>query len=79
VRGEFGKANARIPLIGFSRAAQDAYLRDFHLYIPRDCVASRSAEANARALAQMREVLGATIDPSTALDLVGLKQQARSA
>jgi nicotinamidase-related amidase len=59
--------------------AQDAYLRDFCLYVPRDCVASRSEEANARALAQMREVLGAAIDPSTALDLGALLRQARSA
>lgn len=59
--------------------AQDAFLRDFHLYIPSDCVASRSEELNARALAHMETVLGANIRPSTTLDLDALRRQERSA
>lgn len=54
--------------------AQDAFLRDFHLYIPRDCVASRSTTANKRALAYMATILGANTQPSTTLDLAGLKK-----
>ena len=49
--------------------AQDAYMRDFHLLIPRDCVASVSGEANSRALEHMEAVLKADTRESTALDL----------
>jgi nicotinamidase-related amidase len=52
--------------------AQDAFMRDFHLCIPRDCVASRSKEANDWALAHMETILGADIQPSTTLDLEAL-------
>jgi nicotinamidase-related amidase len=50
--------------------ANDAYLRDFRLFVPRDCVASLSEEANERALAHMETVLQADIRPSTALEFV---------
>jgi nicotinamidase-related amidase len=49
--------------------ANDAFMRDFHLFIPADCVASNDAEENARALEQMKKVLKADITPSTELDL----------
>jgi nicotinamidase-related amidase len=49
--------------------ANDAYMRDFHLFVPADCVASRTAEENATALHQMHTLLQADIRPSTALDL----------
>ena len=52
--------------------AQDAFMRDFHLYIPRDCVASHSKAANKSALAHMETILGADIQPSTTLDLSNL-------
>jgi nicotinamidase-related amidase len=34
--------------------ANDAYMRDFHLVVPRDCVASNTAEENHIALEHMR-------------------------
>jgi nicotinamidase-related amidase len=52
--------------------ANDAYMRDFHLFVPADCVASRTAEENATALHQMHTLLRADIRPSTALDLTQL-------
>lgn len=57
--------------------ANDAYMRDFRLVIPPDCVASNNPEDNAHALLQMQTVLKAEITPSTDLDLTALKQQAR--
>ena len=45
--------------------ANDAYMRDFRLWVPRDCVASNSEEENNHALEQMRQVLKADIRPST--------------
>jgi nicotinamidase-related amidase len=59
--------------------ANDAYLRDFLLYVPSDCSASSDAEENAHALAQMRKVLKADIRPSTELDLEALKRRTRAA
>src|ERR1700722_877441 len=39
--------------------ANDAYMRDFHLVIPSDCVASNTEEENQYALDQMAKVLKA--------------------
>ena len=36
--------------------AHDAYMREFRLVVPRDCVASERADAERQALAHMREV-----------------------
>ena len=47
--------------------AHDAYMRDFHLIIPADCVASNSVAENENALDQMRKVLKADIRPSTGI------------
>jgi nicotinamidase-related amidase len=44
--------------------ANDAYMRDFHLTVPADCVASNTEEENRYALEQMREVLKADTSPS---------------
>jgi nicotinamidase-related amidase len=52
--------------------ANDAFMRDFTLYVPADCVASNHAEENTYALRQMQTVLKADITPSTDLDLAGL-------
>lgn len=41
--------------------ANDAYMRDFRLIVPRDCVASETKEANDHALAQMKKHLRADI------------------
>lgn len=50
----------------------NAYMRDFDLFIPRDCVASNTAERNEAALGYMRQVLRAWVGPSASLDLAGL-------
>jgi nicotinamidase-related amidase len=57
--------------------ANDAYMRDFHLLIPADCVASLRPDENQHALIHMQRVLKADIRPSTTLDLNALKRQAR--
>jgi len=54
--------------------ANDAYMRDFRLVVPSDCVASNTEEENRYALEQMRDVLKADITPSTELDLEALKR-----
>src|SRR6266508_3439192 len=56
--------------------ANGAYMRDFRLYVPGDCVAPNRAEDNDYALEQMRVVLKADVTPSTALDLAALKRGA---
>ena len=58
--------------------ANDAYMRDFHLVIPSDCVASADKEANRHALELMERVLKADTRPSAELDLKELQQQAVS-
>jgi nicotinamidase-related amidase len=57
--------------------ANDAYMRDFHLCIPADCVASNTEEENRNALHQMHKVLKAEIRPSTELDFATLRQRLR--
>jgi nicotinamidase-related amidase len=52
--------------------ANDAYMRDFHLAVPADCVASNTEEENRYALEQMRKVLKADTSPSDELRLEGL-------
>ena len=56
--------------------ANDAYMRDFNLIIPSDCVASSTPEANEHALELMERVLKADATPSTELDLEEIKRQA---
>jgi nicotinamidase-related amidase len=55
--------------------ANDAYMRDFNLVIPSDCVASADEEANRHALELMKRVLKADINASTELDLEELTRQ----
>jgi nicotinamidase-related amidase len=57
--------------------ANDAYMRDFNLVIPSDCVASNTAEDNEHALKLMEQVLKADTTPSTDLDLEELKRADR--
>ncbi len=52
--------------------ANDAYMRDFHLIIPRDCVASENEEENERALEQMAKVLKADVKPSAKINFKAL-------
>lgn len=56
--------------------ANDAYMRDFHLFIPADCVASADAQENRHALEHMRRVLKADIRPSAEIDFKELKRAA---
>jgi nicotinamidase-related amidase len=51
--------------------ANDAYMRDFHLCVPRDCVASNTPEENEHALTQIEKVLKADIRESIGLPLPG--------
>ena len=55
-------------------SANDAYMRDFHLVVPSDCIASNEARDNKQALELMRTVLKADTTPSTKLDLEKLKR-----
>ena len=58
--------------------ANDAYMRDFNLVIPADCVASNDAEENRLVLEQMKKVLKADITPSAELDLERLNSNHHS-
>ena len=57
--------------------ASDAYMRDFHLFVPEDCVASSDPRENEHALEHMRRVLKADTRPSAEIDFDELKQLAR--
>jgi nicotinamidase-related amidase len=53
--------------------ANDAYMRDFNIFVPADCVVSETQEENEYALKQMEKVLKADITLSDQLNLEGLK------
>ncbi len=53
--------------------ANDAYMRDFHLVVPADCVASNSDRENRHALDQMKVILKADIRPAAEVDLGALR------
>jgi nicotinamidase-related amidase len=53
-------------------SANDAYMRDFNLIVPADCIASNTKGENDYALAQMSKVLKADTTSSTELDLQAL-------
>lgn len=55
-------------------SASDAYMREFTLYIPADCVASGSAQHTQETLDYVGRVLSADITPSDQLDLRELCQ-----
>ena len=57
--------------------AHDAYMRDFHLVIPSDCVASNDPRENEYTLRKMRRLLDADIRPSNELDFERLKRSSR--
>lgn len=52
--------------------ANDAYMRDFDLFIPADCVASNTAAENKHALQLMERVLKADLTLSTRLNFESL-------
>lgn len=54
--------------------ANDAYMRDFKLFVPSDCSVSEIPEENANALKQMERVLKADIRPASKLDLEKLSR-----
>ncbi len=55
--------------------ASDAYMRDFNLLVPQDCIASETAADNQHALAYMSKVLKADTRPSTEIDLKAMARQ----
>ncbi|MDF2439626.1 MAG: hypothetical protein JWN98_610 [Abditibacteriota bacterium] len=56
--------------------ANDAYMRDFHVVVPRDCIASNTLEENEHALEIMEKVLKADTRPSNQIDFVELLKDA---
>jgi nicotinamidase-related amidase len=56
--------------------ANDAYMRDFNLVIPSDCVASNTEEDNEHALRLMKQVLKADTTASDKIDFEELKRLA---
>ena len=52
--------------------ANDAYMRDFKIFIPADCVVSNTEQENQHALKQMETVLKADVTISSELDLESL-------
>jgi nicotinamidase-related amidase len=63
----------RVIITGFAAnicvlfTANDAYMRDYELLVPADCVASNTEEENRNALEQMRRVLKADIRESNTI------------
>ena len=55
--------------------AGDAHLRDYHLLIPRDCVASRDERENERVLQYMERVFEADIALSSEIDFAAWKDK----
>ena len=55
--------------------ANDAYMRDYKVFVPGDCVVSNTEEENAYALKQMETVLKADTTISKELDLDRLSQR----
>ena len=51
--------------------AHDAYMRDYRLVVPSDCVASLTESANRHALTHMADVTKAEVRPSAAIDFQG--------
>jgi len=57
--------------------AADAYVRDVDIYAPRDCIASRSAGENRKALDYMARVFRANTSESSRLNVKKLAGTAR--
>ena len=57
--------------------ASDAYMRDFHLHVPADCIASIAPEHTRDALEYMERVLRVDTTPSMELDLDALARESR--
>jgi nicotinamidase-related amidase len=57
--------------------ASDAYMRDFNLLVPQDCIASETEADNQHALKYMAKVLKADTRPSTDIDFKQWPDKAR--
>jgi nicotinamidase-related amidase len=55
--------------------ANDAYMRDFNLVIPSDCVAAQDTKQSAKTLKYMEKVLKADVRPSSKIDFGKLKRK----
>jgi nicotinamidase-related amidase len=53
--------------------AHDAYMRDYHLVVPGDCIASQTEEDDREALAHMAKVTKADTGPSPRIDFSALQ------
>jgi nicotinamidase-related amidase len=53
--------------------ASDAFMRDYHLFVPADCVASLNSAENSRCLEQMHRLLDSDIRPYQALNLEAIQ------
>jgi nicotinamidase-related amidase len=51
--------------------AADAYMRDFRLVVPHDCIGAKTKEAQHRALRMMAQLFGAKTGTSSRLGLAG--------
>jgi nicotinamidase-related amidase len=51
--------------------AADAYMRDFRLVVPRDCISAKTREAHDRAIRTMTQLFGAKTAASSGLGLSG--------
>lgn len=58
--------------------ANDAYMRDYRIVVPSDCIASSSEEEDRAALEQMQRFLKADVSPSTEIDLESFLAEPRS-
>jgi nicotinamidase-related amidase len=56
--------------------AHDAYMRDYALFVPRDCLASEAEIDDRQVLEQMAKSCKADTRPAAELDLAGLKKAA---
>lgn len=59
--------------------ANDAYMRDYRLLVPADCVSSARDDDNAHALAQIADILKADVTDATQLELAKEIAKAREA
>jgi nicotinamidase-related amidase len=73
----------RLVIVGFAGdicvqfTAQDAFLRDHEVIVPRDAIASEDPRSNTAALAFMRERLAARTPPSARIDFRALARSRR--
>jgi nicotinamidase-related amidase len=56
-------------------SANDAYMRDFRIFVPADCIACETDESSREALILMQRVLKANISPSLDLELEKIASQ----